>query len=214
MGDAGFTFSTPRSSISGIRPPSIATSSRSRRSQASSTRSSHTNRSDKTLRDLVGNWMLNPSLSTPPNPTTSTSFLENPNGVFSLSNLAITQSHYPSQIFVKSTSITERWFPPQRPGEWSSWNRSFEGTRSRCRWVRGDQFEDRKDGIAFLTYGLARLGEFFEAEVEGKDGEWKMGQVWFVQRGCQLVRRFVRVDKDEGEEKRREGEEVWEFVGR
>lgn len=89
---------------------------------------------------------------------------------------------------------------------------NFEGTKSRCRWIRGDQFE-HKDGIAFLTYRLVRTGEFFEAEIEGKGGKWKMGQVWFVQRGSQLVRRFVRFENDE-EENRREGEEVWEFVGR
>ncbi|EME84881.1 uncharacterized protein MYCFIDRAFT_211002 [Pseudocercospora fijiensis CIRAD86] len=219
MGDAGFPFITPPGSSSGtlsIRKPSItspSTSDQSRTSQRSGSRSPFTNRSDKSLRDLAGHWMLNPSLS-----STNTTFNDVTHSP--PSNITITQSHYPSQIFVKffpspesRFQSTERWFPPQKPGQWSDWNTDFEGTRSRSRWVRGDQFE-QKDGIEFLTHGLSRLGEFFEAEIEGRGGKWRMGQVWFVQRGSQLVRRFVRFDEgeEEDEEERSEREDVWEFV--
>lgn len=122
--------------------------------------------------------------------------------------LTITQSHYPSQLLIRTEilrqprsnysspshspsraglqqqvtsnlvppSTTERWYPPQKVGQWSEWtngvvevpvvekekswnmnsqtsDRRVLATRGRCRWVRGSDFE-HKEGIGYLTEGL------------------------------------------------------------
>lgn len=201
-----------------LRSPSVYSRSPPIHIQRSGTRSPRASGLDKTLRDLAGNWTLNQELSTEllnfrETNSLSSSTTEKASNA-PPANLTIIQSHYPSQIFVKTilneVPTTERWYPPQRPGQWSDWRNAEGDVRSRCRWVKGSDFE-QKEGIGFLTDGIPRLGEFFEAEEEcsGRSSGWRSVQVWFVEKG-RLARRSVRIDG----KGRQEMEFVYDFAGK
>lgn len=150
---------------------------------------------DKSLRDLTGRWSLysaSPCLPSPPP-----------------SQITITQSNYPSQIYIRSYQFTERFHPPQRPGTWSSWTQSINSSgameRGRCRFVKGGDFEHREA----LTSGLERSGEVLEVEAEAEGHPERRTEVWCLENG-KFVRRVVIMGSDM---KSLEGSVVYDFVG-
>lgn len=157
----------------------------------------------KHVRDLNGTWKLSKPLSAGVPPALAIqgfSSIARQAIIASPIKLHISQSNYPSQLFVKQTTSanlppsTERWYPPQKSSQWSEWVHNGCLTRSRCRWISSDAIEQR--GIAFLSEGMGSIAECIEAEVECEEHGWKAVQVWFVERGGKLVRRVVTFGKD------------------
>lgn len=71
--------------------------------------------------------------------------------------------------------------------------------------------------MGYLTDGLARLGEYFEVEVECKGQGWIKREVWAVEGGRWLVRRVVTLGVARGlgewDGRRAETRLVFEFDG-
>ena len=69
--------------------------------------------------------------------------------------------------------------------------------------------------MGYLTEGLARLGEFFEVEVECRNQGWLKREVWLVEGGKRLVRKVVTLGVQKGSEewdgRRAETRLVYEF---